>query len=379
MITNLKIASLRPQGTKYYSVRDDNGLSLRVYPNGRKMWVVKKMVSGKSVFKQLGDYPTVSLADARKQRDALFKTFELDVPTFEEGKNLTFAEIFEEWIKLKASKIKDWMRVKRAFELHLIPTFGNMAFKDVRPVMVRSCLLKMAEATSKIDTARRLCSWLGQMERFALGLGYIETPRFQALIELMPDAPKGRQPSVPPSQLGDVMPRIMTACSGSASMWQIVQTAFYTLLRPSEFVALEWSWISDGVIEVPAEVMKMKKAHRVPITRQLKAVLDTCPRTSSFVFPGPRKPEKHIHIGSVELTFSRGGLKGVLVPHGIRSIGRTWMAEEGVDHQVAEACLAHRIGGAVELAYNRSDLLERRRDVMQKWADFVEGKIKRAA
>ena len=377
MISNLKLASLRPCGTKYYTVKDDNGLSIRVYPNGRKLWVVKKMVNGKNVFKQLGEYPAVSLADARRQRDALLQISEH--ADTEEFKNLTFAKIFEEWINLKATKIKDHKRVRRAFELHLLPAFGECIFTDVKPVMVRSHLLKMAQATNKIDTARRLCSWLGQMERFALGMGYIEMLKFQALIELMPEAQKGQQPSVSPSKLCDVMPILMRACIGSAQMWQIVQTGFYTLLRPGELVALKWAWIDDGVIEVPAEIMKMKKPHRVPITRQLQTVLDSCARVSEFVFPAPRSLQQNIRIESVEKTFSRNGLKGILVPHGVRSIGRTWMAEEGVDHQVAEACLAHRIGGAVELAYNRSDLLERRREVMQRWADFVESVIKGVA
>lgn len=198
--------------------------------------------------------------------------------------------------------------------------------------------------------------------------------------ELSPEqemfSPKGQLPSVHPSRLGEIMPVLMRACMGSSMMWQIVQTGFYTLLRPGELVALKWAWIKDGIIEIPAEIMKMKKAHRVPITKQLQAVLNSCLVTSDFVFPSPYSPEKHVRIESLEKVFYRNGFKGILVPHGIRSIGRTWMAEHGEDHQVAEACLAHRIGGAVELAYNRSDLLERRRDAMQRWCDFVEGIIK---
>ena len=65
-------------------------------------------------------------------------------------------------------------------------------------------------------------------------------------------------------------------------------------------------------------------------------------------------------------------MKGVLVPHGIRSIGRTWMAEERIDHDIAEMCLAHRVGTSVELAYNRTDFLELRRNAMQRWCDYVE-------
>ena len=70
---------------------------------------------------------------------------------------------------------------------------------------------------------------------------------------------------------------------------------------------------------------------------------------------------------------------GILVPHGIRSIGRTWMAEKGVDTNVAEACLAHRLGNTVQITYNRSDLLDLRRSVMQEWCDFVSDSIRRAA
>ena len=149
---------------------------------------------------------------------------------------------------------------------------------------------------------------------------------------------------------------------------------FYTLLRPGEYCALEWQWIDmkNQCISIPADVMKMKRMHVVPISTQLQKILENRPRFGEYVLTSPDRPGSHIGTAAQENFFRRHGMKGVLVPHGIRSIGRTWMAEERIDHDIAEMCLAHRVGTSVELAYNRTDFLELRRDAMQRWCDYVE-------
>ena len=118
--------------------------------------------------------------------------------------------------------------------------------------------------------------------------------------------------------------------------------------------------------------MKMKRSHRVPISKQLKKLLEHRAKVSEFILFSPRNLEKHILPDTLEKFLRTHGFRGVLVPHGVRSIGRTWMSETRVPFDVAELCLAHAVGSQTVQAYDRSDLLEERKKVMQEWCDFVE-------
>ncbi len=196
--------------------------------------------------------------------------------------------------------------------------------------------------------------------------------RFQGMGKVFVKPKVINRPSVHPSQLPEILEKLQAETLKARTTWDAIQVAFYTLLRPIEYCSLEWEWVHDGVIEVPAEVMKMKKPHLVPITRQLKKVLGDRPQVSDFVLTSPDRKDHHIRTAAQEVFFRRHGLQGILVPHGIRAIGRTWMHENGIDNDVAEMCLAHRVGTRVAQAYDRTDLLEERREAMQKWCDFVE-------
>jgi integrase len=157
-------------------------------------------------------------------------------------------------------------------------------------------------------------------------------------------------------------------------MWPLFLFGLYSLLRPNEYCALRWEWIKDEVISIPAEVMKMRRPFQVPITRQIKEILTAqhARKIGDYVFYSPLHPDKPYNIGSYEIFLRKHGFKGILVPHGLRSIGRTWMAENGARHDVAEMCLAHQVGNAVEMAYNRANLLKMRLETMQQWNDFID-------
>ena len=121
--------------------------------------------------------------------------------------------------------------------------------------------------------------------------------------------------------------------------------------------------------------MKMKWIHRVPISKQLQAVLDNIPRRNDYVFYSAGSASGHISESSLGVFLKRIGYQNKLTAHGIRSVGRTWMAENKISFDVAELCLAHSVGTQTVQAYNRTDLLDERREAMQKWCDFVETQL----
>ena len=378
-LTHRAALALRP-APKPYDEKVLPGLSLRVYPTGIKSWIFRKRVNGASLYECFGNFPDIGIADARRRaQDLIASMGEGETP--HKDRVPTVNEIFDEWIALRKDEIKDCTTVSNALKANFLPEFGPRLFGEIRPADVRSCLMKVSERGSR-ETARRICTWVGQMERHALGMGYIDVLRLQGLAPLLPRPVKGSQPSVPPSDLPEIMQILYKGAITTPQGWAAIQIAFYTLLRPSEYVSSRWDWIKSDekrgcYIEVPAEMMKMKKPHRVPVIPQLELVLDRMPRISDYVLPAWADPEHHMVTATLEKNFRKWGLKGRLVPHGIRSMGRTWMAEEGENHAAAEACLAHRIGSDVELAYNRSDLFAIRRGIMERWGNYVEWCIKK--
>ena len=156
--------------------------------------------------------------------------------------------------------------------------------------------------------------------------------------------------------------------------------ALYSLFRIGECAALKWAWLNEDTrtIEIPRERMKMRRDFRIPVTPQIDALLEhvkafqeTRGIDSEFVFSiSGRRP---LYAG-VPTNLMRKYFKGRMVIHGIRSMGRTWMAEHGVDFAVAEASLAHVEHNAVVRAYSRTDYLEQRREVLEQWDEYVNEK-----
>lgn len=365
MLNLFKIKALKPKNTQY-EVSDGNGLFLRVNPSGKMVWRINKSVNGERVVKQIGDYPTISL---QKARDILR---ELTAMTPE--RNNTFNGIYQDWLDLKRQSIKNWSDIDERMRKYILPKVGDLPFSLITPPQIIKILKDELESRGKLETIKRICGNIKELETFAVNSGRVESMKFQGLHKVFahPNTKLVNRPSVPPQMLPEILPKLRLAAIKAPTTWDAILIGFYSLLRPAEYCAMEWSWIKDDVIELPSGIMKMKREHVVPISKQLQTVLERRIHVGEYVLTSPDKLQQHIRIESQALFFRRHGLTGILVPHGIRAIGRTWMHENGIDNDVAELCLAHRIGSRTMQAYDRTDLLDERREAMQKWCDFVE-------
>ena len=372
-ISFLKLQNIKPR-ERDFMIADGDGLYLRVWPSGRKSWLWRKKIDGKFKAQSLGDFPEVSIQEARDRCAKLNSKSSGELLS----EAMTFKQVYSLWLNTKKEQIKDWRRIEMRFDKYFSLLYDK-PFIDVKPIDIFS-LLQVPIKRGRYDTARKAALWVAQLERYALALGVIPYLKFQGLYSTLPKGESSHRPAFPPKELPFYMPRIIKMAQESIITWDLVRTGFFTLLRPGEYAALEWDWIDfdKGIITVPAAVMKMKREHRVPISTQLKALLQNRVRVSRFVFPHRIDKDKHVCLETLPRLFRRHSFTGVLVPHGIRSIGRTWMAEQGFDHAAAELCLAHVVGSDVERAYNRTDLLEKRRPLMQAWCDFVQEAIDEA-
>lgn len=368
-LTSLSIKFLEVKD-KMYEVPDIPGLFLRVYPSGKLVWKINKSVNGKRVVKTLGDYPTVSIAKARQQVTAL----NLDEQT---NTGNTFKDVFENWLECRKLKNKEWTRIASRDKKRLLPTLGSIPWNDITPMMVINTIKTHVPPTLR---AEYYFGDIASMERFALTLGITTTLKFQTLASLLPKRPKAHQPTIPAQDLPIFFNELKTLMSLPRKVPRnivVIKLMFLTLLRTRELCLLKWSYIDTDtkVITIPSEIMKMRRPHTVPITRQIQETLDSLPKESDYVFSptldktGDAKALKMTICNIFKQIVTNGNR---LVPHGIRAMGRTWMAEQGIDFEVAENCLAHTVGNSVVQAYSRTTLLERRRVAMQKWDDFVE-------
>ena len=353
---------------------DGDGLSLVVRPNGSKAWQlrIKKTDHG------LGSYPTVKLAEARRKatdmRSAAAAGRSVDevvaaVPSFQ-----TVAEMY-----LKANA-PTWRHHKTEgdtrtrLENYAYPVFGDTPINDIR----RAEVLDVLEGiwTDKPAAAKKLRQRVRSVFDYALDREYIEVnPAAHFTRASLPPTGNGTHFRALPYQ--DVSEALTTISASSSSL--AVRLCFKWLIltasRSGEARGARWQDIDPEarVWTVPGERMKSGVEHRVPLSHQAMAVLDEAAPLkddSGLVFPGVKgKPLSDMTLTKV---LRDNGLADKATVHGFRTSFKTWCMETtDTPWAVGEAALAHTLGNSTEQAYARSDLFDRRRDLMQHWADYT--------
>ncbi len=370
MLTHIQIVSavdLAKQNGKGINLSDTNGIQLRISPQGNVAWWCRKRRDGKLLSKRLGDWPSLTIKEAHAEATlwlAQLVTMKTDY---------TVREAFNDWSKVKSQKALSFDKIQLRLEKHVLRKFAKWKMEDLTaPALIEHW--KTLELSGKSETIKKLCGYVRQIATFTINTGRVEHMHdLTHLSENYAFTAKKHMPAVTPDSLPQLFQVLRTHIKTFGMSYYLTLASFYTLSRPSEISALEWSWcdFEAKTITFPAAIMKMKKVHVIPMSEQLYALLMNVPRLSQYVFTG-YKPGTHLNKETVRALFKRAGLTGTQTAHGIRSIGRTWMAQQNIPNHVAESCLAHKTGSNVELSYQRYDYLNERRAVMQSWCDYVE-------
>ena len=366
-LTNLEVANLLPK-EKHYLVGDGGGLNIKVYPNGRKQWLLRKSSQGKAQNIVLGDYPTMSLASARAKAKEVSSNF-VDGRKQREDNPVLFGELMQQWLatkNIKASSM-DTMR----YYIKPLAVFNNRPLKDITALEVRAAVSHYVEQ-GQFTAARNTLQCLAQIERHGLALGLTDTARLQYVSRTLPSSPTQHRRFVEADRLPEVFEAMHNSLESQSKWPDIVKVLCLTLCRISEVVALRYDWIDfeQGVITIPASQMKAKREHRIPICTQLEKILKRRQALGGvFVFPSPKSKSGH---AARIMQYDLGVFNELTTLHGFRSTGRSWMAVNGYDFAACEYCLAHRVENATQASYQRYDYLEQRREIMQAWGDFVE-------
>ncbi len=376
---------------KAYKLADGQGLHLLVKPNGGRYWRYKYRYGGKEKTLALGVYPDVSLKDARSAhqdaRDKLAQGIDPGAVRKVEKvtRHLSEAESFEavarEWFEqIMPDKSESYRaRTGRILEKDLYPHLGNRPISDVQPPELLATLRRI-ESRGANDIAHRAKQTAGQVFRYAVVTGRAQRdPSADLRGALKPRRKKHHAAITDPAELG----RLLVAMDGFEGT-PVTKTALmvspYLFQRPGEVREMEWAELDldNGRWEIPADKMKMRQSHVVPLCSQvvdlIREIEPLTRHRSRYVFPSARGASRCISENTVRVALRTIGYTNEqMTPHGFRATARTLLDEvlgyrvDWIEHQ-----LAHAVKDPNGRAYNRTAHLEGRAEMMQGWADYLD-------
>jgi integrase len=389
MLTDTKLRTLKPR-EKVYRVADTNGLCIEVRPTGAKLWRYRYRHAGKPSMAALGEYPTMSLTEARAERDrarTLVKSGAnpAHVAKVERAVRLekagnTFASVALEFL---AKREKEGMgansveRGRRLIEKDLA-SISSFPIAEVSAPVLLTALRKM-EQRGVVESAHRARGLAGQVFRYAIATGRADrNPAADLIGALERPQTKHFASIVLPSKVGELL-RAIVRYEGSPTTIAALKLAPLVFVRPGELRYAEWSEIDldKALWDIPAEKMKMKQPHLVPLSDQALTILrELHPLTGGgkYLFPGMRSIRRPMSENTINAALRYMGFdSNTMTGHGFRAMARTILDEElgfPVDH--IEHQLAHAVKDANGRAYNRTTHLPARRKMMQSWANYLD-------
>lgn len=385
-LSDIKIKTAKPLD-KPYKLSDSGGLYLIVNRNGSKYWRMKYRFAGKEKMLSIGVYPQVTLAEARSQRDDAKKLLAQNKDPSEQkqlarlekhlASESTFEAVAREW---HASKADRWSLRYRdeiidTFEKDIFPYIGKRPIAEIKPLELLETLRKM-EKRGALEKMRKVRQRCGEVFRYAIITGRAEYNPAPDLASALTPPKKQNFPFLTAEEL----PYFLTDLAGyTGSM--ITKTAtkiiLLTAVRTQELRFARWQDIDleKGIWEIPAEVMKMKRAHVVPLSKQVIELFTSLKALSGhyeLVFIGRNDYRKPISKESVNQVIELLGYKGRLTGHGFRHMMSTILHEKGYNSAWIETQLAHIDKNAIRGTYNHAQYLEGRKEMLQWYADYID-------
>lgn len=389
-LSDIAIRKAKP-AAKPYKMADGRGLFLLVNPTGSKLWRWKYRVAGREKLLALGAYPDISLIaargacnDARQMLANGSDPGEVRKAVKAERKEAlavasdTFEGVARDWMARQEVAEVTANKTRWILETFLFPDLGSRPIAELTARDLLASLRKI-EATGKLETAKRAKIKAGQVFRFAVLEGKAESDPTASLRGAL-KAPRNRHHAAitDPAKMGELL-RAIDGFTGHFVTLAALKLAPLVFVRPGELRQAEWSEIDlDGALwRIPADRMKMKAAHLVPLSAQAVAVLrELHPLTGGgrFVFPGLRTASRPMSENTVNAALRRLGYTGEeMTGHGFRSMAATRLNEMGWNPDAIERQLAHAESNKVREAYTHAaQYLDERTRMMQAWADYLD-------
>ena len=369
-------------------LHDGDGLYLWVYHNGRKYWRMRYWRAGKEKSLSVGVYPRVTLSEARIKRDELRNQLDADLdPSAERRasslrKKLSAENSFEavarEWYN---KQLHIWVQhhaqdIKNRLESNIFPVLGKRPIDQIEAPELLQAIRKI-EARGAFDLAHRVLQVCGQVFRYGIATGRCTRNLSVDLRGALTPHVKKHQAAVRAAELPELLRAIAKYDEVGGKQTRLaLQLLAQTFVRTNELIGAKWAeFDSDKALWIiPAERMKTRTDHVVPLSRQALTMLVELKKISCgsrYVFPG-RNRDKPLSNNTMLFALYRLGYKGRMTGHGFRAVASTILNETGFDPDVIERQLAHCERDEVRGAYNRAEYLLERKRMMQHWADYLD-------
>lgn len=393
-LSHNEILKAKPQD-KDFTLHDGNGLFLLVKTSGKKLWRLRyqRPASDKRTNVSLGAYPALSLADARQIRDDKLALLARGIDPQEKeeqqaeerqiAQESIFLNVAQKWFSLKKTHVSEdhAKDIWRSIEKDILPSIGNIPVQDVKArTLIQT--LEPIKARGALETVRRLVQRINEIMIYAVNVGLIDANPASGIGNAFERPKKQHIPTIRPEELPKLM-RTIAMSNLSLPTRCLLEWQLLTLIRPAEASATAWSEIDIDKREwcIPAERMKAKRDHIVPLSDQALEILEIMRPISAHrehVFPSRNDPSNPMNSQTANAALKRIGYGGKLVAHGLRSIASTAMNEAGFNADVIEAALAHSDKNEVRKAYNRSTYIEKRKELMDWWGNKIRETNKNA-
>lgn len=370
-----------PDGARREILVDDN-LVLDVLKSGKCVWRFRFYENGIGKKLKLGDYPLMSMKEARLKRDeARLKLASGESPMANRKKGLTLSEAFESWMqkKIEPSSTPKYIYNTRLRMKPLLKKYGGKPVDKVTSADILD-VIDNIETAEKYDLAHRVRQLTSQLYRFCIASGWAASDPAYALTGALHTRTVKHLPRITdPEKVGQLM-RDIRDKGKSPVMRALLQLHAYTFVRPQNIREAEWSEfdMERMLWTIPAAKMKMRRLHIVPLSRQVIALLEDLRVMTGhgrYLFPAATSwsGDRHISDGAENKALrERGYSKDVMVGHGFRGMASTLLHSNGFNSRVIEVQLAHVDSDSVRDAYNDADYMEQRRAMMQWYADYLD-------
>lgn len=379
---------------KAYKLSDSAGLYLLVQPNGAKYWRVKYRIAGKEKVLALGVYPDVTLTEARAKRDDARKvigngTDPITIKREQKRQDKlkaanSFEAIAREWHDHQKGRwIPDHAaKVIGSLEKEMFPAIGAYPITEITAPMVLEAVRKV-EKRDALDVASRVLQRTSAAFRFAIQTGRAEHNPCTDLIGALKTRKVQHRAALERAELPEFLKKLENY-DGHLLTRLALRLVMLTFVRSHELRGARWEEFDLERAEwrIPAERMKMRAPHIVPLSKQALAVLEEIkPITGRYalVFPSQNDHQKPMSENTLLYAMYRMGYHQRATVHGFRATASTILNESGFNHDVIERQLAHAERNKVRAAYHRSEYLAERAKMMQWWANFIDGVAKGAA
>ncbi|EOU9513875.1 DUF4102 domain-containing protein [Cronobacter muytjensii] len=375
---------------KDLTLHDGDGLFLIVKTSGKKLWRFRyqRPATKQRTMMGLGAFPALSLADARGLRADYLALLangidpQVQAEVAEEELQIALDSIFStvaaNWFQLKSKSVTpDYAKdIWRSLEKDVFPAIGEIPVQQIKARALVEAL-EPIKARGALETVRRLVQRINEIMIYAVNTGLIDANPASGVGMAFEKPKKQNMPTLRPEELPKLM-RSLVMSNLSVPTRCLIEWQLLTLVRPSEASGTRWAEIDleAKLWTIPAERMKAKREHIVPLSPQALEMLDVMKPISAHrehVFPSRNDPKQPMNSQTANAALKRIGYGGKLVAHGLRSIASTALNEAGFNPDVIEAALSHVDKDEVRRAYNRALYLEQRREILSWWGLLIEG------